>query len=144
VEPIIIPTPHCDPWIDLLRSYVTEAVAALVAGGVHVEASWLDPANPRDATLRFRSPYADPAAQAELALVWDEETGWRRGQFVSGAPGRRTVLRRATYLGGDLLPTGAELAYRVRHGLAVPPIRHRDCTRVRDGLDEALLGRGAC
>ena len=38
------------------------------------------------------------------ALVWDEESGWRLGSFVSGGRGEHTQLNGVRYLGGGLLP----------------------------------------
>src|SRR5687768_5115410 len=103
-----IPKRHPDPQVDLTRPYVTQVVLALTAAGVPVRESWLDPRCPRDATVR----YGD-----EAALVWDEETGWRRGQFVSGDQGVRTVLAGAVYLGGGVLPVPDDVAYRVTVGV---------------------------
>jgi Family of unknown function (DUF6292) len=137
VDPNIIPTPHPDPWVDLMRGYVTEAVSALTGQGIRIHRSWLDPRDPRDATI----VYAHAAVPGEWALVWDEETGWRRGRFVDGAPGRRTVLRDLVGIGGGLVPAAGELAYRVAGEYRAQPRTYRSFGDVRDGLDDVLRGR---
>lgn len=123
-----IPSRHPDPRVDVTRAYVTQAVLALVAAGVRVRASWLDPREPRDATIL----YGDDAA-----LVWDEETGWRRGRFVSGEQGVRTVLTEVVYLGGGALPAPDDVAHRVTAGVTAPHRVYRrwtDLDRFDDGL----------
>ena len=45
------PVAHLDPWVNVLRGYVMRAVESLATGGVLVERSWLDPRDPRDATI---------------------------------------------------------------------------------------------
>jgi hypothetical protein len=120
--------PHPDPWLDLLRPYVHQVITALADGGVPIERSWLDPRDPRDATI----------VCAGVGLVWDEESGWRRGDFVAGHQGSRTVLTGAGYLGGEVLPAPAKLV-RCLAGPAAPERpRYRSHTDVRDGLDETL------
>lgn len=136
----ITPAAHPDPWVDVLHSYVTRAVETLVAGGLHIERSWLDPRNPRDATIIYRTPASNVSGR-ELALVWDEETGWRSGVFESGSQGVRTVLSGTSYLGGGLLLEGAGLIGRVLAGGAEPRVEYRSVTSLRDGLDSALLDR---
>ena len=135
-----IPPAHPDPWVNLLHGYVTKSVEALQAGGLRVERSWLDPRDPRDATIIFTHPAASVPA-AKLALVWDEATGWRRGVFESGEPGVRTVLSDAIYLGGGVLPAGQEVVNRLLAGNSEPPRHYRRVTDLRDGLDDALLDR---
>lgn len=134
-----MPSPHPDPWIDLLRGYVTEAVEALRAGGMLVERSWLDPRDPRDATVVY-STSGNESAGLE-ALVWDEVTGWRQGQFEGGQPGIRTTLSAARYLGGGVLLDGGSLARRVRDGASEPRREYRAVTDLRDGLDDGLSVR---
>ena len=126
-------TPHSDPRLDLLRAYVTHAVLALANGGVHVERSWLDPFDPRDATI-----VCVGRGGTLTGLVWDEETGWRRGTFVAGQPGERTVLRGVGHLCGGLLPSGETLARRFAEGVRQPEQKYRRYTDLRDGLDTAL------
>jgi hypothetical protein len=106
-----------------------------------VERSWLDPRNPRDATIIFTHPASNVSAE-KLALVWDEVTGWRRGVFESGQQGIRTVLSSTTYLGGGILPDGQELVSRVLAGTSEPRREHRSVADVRDGLDDALRTQG--
>jgi hypothetical protein len=124
------PNQHHDPWVDLLRGYITGTVQALQLEGLNVARSWLDPSDPRDATIVLKDT---------RALVWDEETGWRHGRFLSGEPGARTTLADPTLFGGGVLPDPRHLAATVRTGrlLAPPPAAYRSHTD-RDGLDEAL------
>jgi hypothetical protein len=129
-----IPLPHPDPWVDLTRQYVTQAVRALQSGGLSVDRSWLDPRDPRDATVVYTTP-----ADARLcALVWDEVSGWRRGEFVRGRQGERTELVNVAHLGGGVLISGAGLLSRVRQGTAEPRPVYRSVHALHDGLDDAL------
>ena len=66
-----VPAVHPDPWVNVLHGYVTQATERLTAGGLLVERSWLDPRDPRDATIIFSDPAANVSAE-KLALVWDE------------------------------------------------------------------------
>lgn len=134
------PAPHPDPWVNLLRGHVTKAVEALTTGGLRVERSWLDPRNPRDATIIYTHPASNVSAK-KLALVWDEVTGWRSGAFEGGQQGVRTVLSDTSYLGGGILLGREELAGRVLAGASEPRREYRMVTSLRDGLDEALLAR---
>jgi hypothetical protein len=129
-----IPLAHPDPWVDLTRQYVTQAVQALQSGGLQVDRSWLDPRDPRDATV----VYTSPADGRLCALVWDEVTGWRRGEFVCGRQGERTELSNATHLGGGLLISGSDLLGRLRHGTAEPHRVYRSVDAGHDGLDDTL------
>ena len=129
-----IPLPHPDSWIELARQYVTSAVQALIADGLKVERSWLDPRDPRDATI----VYSLPEVTGPCALVWDEVTGWRRGRFSSGRQGVRTELSGVTYLGGGVLPSTAELVGRLVGRACEPYREYRSATDLRDGLDDAL------
>jgi hypothetical protein len=128
-----IPSRHPDPQVDMTWGYVTQAVLALVAAGVRVREAWLDPHCPRDATIR----YGD-----EAALVWDEETGWRRGRYVSGEQGVRTVLAGVVYLGGSVLPAPGEMAHRVTTGVTAPRHVHRRWADL-DRFDDELRAYGA-
>jgi Family of unknown function (DUF6292) len=134
------PAPHPDPWVNLLRSHVTKAVEALTAGGLQVERSWLDPRDPRDATIIYSHPASNVSAEKQ-ALVWDEVTGWRSGAFEGGRQGVRTVLSDSSYLGGGILLGGEELVGRVLARVSEPRREYRTVTSLRDGLDEALLAR---
>lgn len=134
------PAAHDDPWVNVLRGYVTETIEGLITGGLKVDRSWLDPRNPRDATIIFTHPASDVSAE-ELALVWDEVTGWRRGTFESGQQRVRTVLSDTSYLGGGVLLDSQELVGRVLAGASEPRYEYRSVTDLRDGLDAALQAR---
>jgi len=124
--------PYTDEWLQHPVCYLRLVVGSI---GAEVDSWWEGPCDPREATIRL----SDGAA-----LVWDEESGWRLGRFLSGAPGERTELTGVRYLGGGLLPrpervpsvlsearagVGASSAWR-------PCYRsHRNC---RDGFDVAL------
>jgi hypothetical protein len=128
--------PHPDPWVDLLRDYITGAVRSLVGHDLQVERSWLDPAGPRDATILYVPANGSP--NQLHALVWDEEAGWRTGRYASGEQGVRTQLADAAFLGGGVLPDPAELAARMIGETRAPHCAHRSHTELRDGLDDAL------
>jgi hypothetical protein len=134
------PAAHPDPWVNVLRDYVTQAVDCLATGGLLVERSWLDPRDPRDATIIFSDPAANVSAE-QLALVWDEITGWRRGTFLHGEQGVRTELANVSYLGGGVLPAEDEVVNRVLAGASEPQHVYRSVADLRDGLDDALLAR---
>jgi Family of unknown function (DUF6292) len=125
----ITPDRHPDPWVNLLRGYMTEAVQALTAGGLQVERSWLDPEGPRDATI---------VLAGSRALVFDEVTGWRYGRFLAGQQGVRTTLSDINYLGGGVLLDTRELAHKVVSGSWTPRQEYRSAADLRDGLDDAL------
>jgi hypothetical protein len=135
-----MPLSHPDPWVNVLRGYVTEAVEAIDEHGLVVKRSWLDPRDPRDATIVFRHPASNVSTE-ELALVWDEVTGWRSGIFESGEQGVHTLLSDPRYLGGGVLLDGQDLAGRVLAGATEPRREHRSVADLRDGLDDALLAR---
>jgi hypothetical protein len=140
MEQISMPAAHPDPWVNVLRGYVSQAVEALGTGGLLIERSWLDPRNPRDATIIFSDPASNVSAD-KLALVWDEVGGWRRGAFLSGKQGVRTVLFDATHLGGGVLPAEKDVVNRVLAGASEPQRAYRSVADLRDGLDDALLAR---
>jgi hypothetical protein len=140
MHPNSAPAAHPDPWVDVLRGYVTRTVEGLATGNLLVERTWLDPRNPRDATIIFSDPAANVSSEM-LALVWDEVTGWRRGTFVSGEQGVRTVLSGVSYLGGGVLPAEGELVGRVQAGASEPQQQYRSVADLRDGLDAALQAR---
>ncbi|WP_327089397.1 DUF6292 family protein [Nonomuraea sp. NBC_01738] len=116
--------PYSEAWLRLPGGYV-----AAVCSRMDVLTWWNDPFDPRDATV---------VLAGGVALVWDEESGWRRGRFVSGRQGTRTVLTGVRHLGGGVLPAPdrvAELA--AGPGLAERPV-YRRYTDHGDGLDEEL------
>lgn len=131
----IMPGVHPNPWLDLTRDYVTETVGALASSGLDVDRSWLDPVHPRDATIVYRAASADATVRA---LVWDEETGWRTGEYVHGEPGVRTELADVAYLGGGVLAVPGEVAGRLHSRVREPRRMYRSMRDVRDGLDDAL------
>jgi len=134
------PAVHPDPWIDVLRGYVTKTAESLGTSGLLVERNWLDPRNPRDATIIFSDTASNVSAE-KLALVWDEVTGWRRGTFISGEQGVRTELANVSYLGGGVLPGENNVVDRVLAGASEPRRVYRSVADLRDGLDAALLAR---
>jgi Family of unknown function (DUF6292) len=141
------PAKHPDPWVNVLHGYVTQTVESLATGGLLIERSWLDPCNPRDATIIFSDPDADGSAEKlalvwdKLALVWDEVTGWRRGTFVSGERGVRTALSNVSHLGGGVLPSENDVVNRMLAGASEPRRAYRSVAALRDGLDDALISR---
>jgi hypothetical protein len=128
------PQLHPDSWIDLTRPYITAAVWSLVNAGVPVTRSWLDPRDPRDATI----VYSSPATVGERALVWDEVTGWRYGRYEFGSQGTRTSLSDVSHLGGGVLLDGTDLVSRLISGASAPQRQYRQVTDLHDGLDDAL------
>lgn len=138
MNPRIIPSAHPDAWIDLLRGYTTAIVSDLSRQGIAVSSSWLDPAEPRDATILYASEPGLDGHRHTQALVWDEQTGWRVGRFVSGMQGVRTVLGEPAHIGGGLLPTGSEVAWRMKSGTTAAPQMLRSHEDTHDGLDDVL------
>ncbi|HEY3687776.1 MAG TPA: DUF6292 family protein [Streptosporangiaceae bacterium] len=138
MNPSITPDAHPDPWLDLLRGYVADTVRALAAGGLRPQASWLDPRDPRDATILLADATRSTSTRALRALVWDEETGWRTGAYVSGGPGVRTRLAEPAYLGGGVLVGPDEVASRLSTGAATARRAYRSRHDLRDGFDDAL------
>lgn len=122
------PLKHPDCRVDATRNYVTRCVHALAQQGLVIDRSWLDPSDPRDATVVL----AD-----SRALVWDEMTGWRIGLFDSGRPGVRTAIEGAVHLGGGPLPIPAELAGRVISGESTARREYRSYM-ASDGFDDVL------
>jgi hypothetical protein len=128
----ITPDRHPDPWVNLLRGYLTEAVRALAASGLEVQRSWLDPESPRDATIVLAET---------KALVFDEVTGWRYGNFVAGQQGVRTALSDVSHVGGGVLLDTRELAHKVLNGRSAPRREYRSFDDLHDGFDDALQER---
>jgi hypothetical protein len=130
-----LPSPGTLEWVELPAHYVGATCAALVAAGITVDASWIDPMDPRDATVRLGGG---------LSLVWDEVGGWRHGRFVSGHKGVRTVLEGERSFGGELLPEPAMVAAAARCVVDGMPVgtperpEFRQYTDLGDGTDEAL------
>src|SRR6478609_3571401 len=83
--------PYTEEWLRQPALYVSRVVGALGAEAVDW---WEGPCDPRTVTILLTGGDA---------LVWDEESGWRRGRYVSGDRGLCTVLAEARYLGGGLL-----------------------------------------
>jgi hypothetical protein len=128
------PAHHSDPWVDLTHGYVRTTAREVAAHrDLTVQDCWLDPMGPRDATVLYR-----PRGAGLMALVWDEDGGWRAGRFVTGRPGRRTVLADDRHLGGGVLPGPTEVLARLRAGVRAPALALRSHTALRDGLDERL------
>ena len=123
---------HEDPFVNRLHSYVTSAVSALSASGLDIREAWLDPCSPRDATIRLAR---------SKALVFDEVSGWRYGDFVSGQPGVRTILDKVTYVGGGVLPDGREVTHRLINGVSGRGPVYRSFADLRDGFEDALRQR---
>lgn len=122
------PQQHPIPRVETTRNYVTRCVRTLSARGLLVDRSWLDPSDPRDATV---------VLDDSRALVWDETTGWQFGAFRAGEQGVRTTLDGAVGLGGGPLPAPAELAWRIVSGATAPLVEYRSYT-ASDGFDEVL------
>jgi len=123
-----LPEPYSVDWLELPAAYARRVAEAL---GPRVVAWWDDPFDPRDATVRLGGGWA---------LVWDEESGWRHGRFLSGVKGVRTELAEVRYLGGGVLPAPG----RVEELLDGPfggPVRpvYRSYRDLADGFDAALI-----
>ncbi len=125
--------PHNDPWINLPEPYVATLLQALSGRGIHVPHAWMDPSDPRDATILFQ-----PAGEPVQALVWDEETGLRTGRFLAGRQGVRTEVDQARYLGGGLLPAPHDAIDRIVTGVSQERAVYRSRHDVRDGFDDLL------
>ncbi|WP_396452488.1 DUF6292 family protein [Actinomadura sp.] len=123
------PLPHSDPFVDVIRGYVTCVGDALQAQGAPLSKVWLDPANPRDATFVL----------GLRALVWNESEGFVLGEFVSGEPGVRTVLRDPVRLGGGVLPEPRSVPHLLERGAVEAPAAVRAVDAGHDGFEDALL-----
>lgn len=122
------PLPHSDPFVDVTRGYVTRVGDALQARGVPLSNVWLDPSHPRDATFVL----------GLQALVWNESEGFLFGEFVSGEPGVRTILRDSVQLGDAVLPDPRSVPDLLEHGAKGAPVALRSCTAGHDGFEDAL------
>ncbi|GAA0379035.1 hypothetical protein GCM10009530_32080 [Microbispora corallina] len=130
---IVTPAPYSHAWLRLPVAYVAQVAEAL---GARVLQWWDDPYDPRDATVRLVDGDA---------LVWDEETGWRHGRFVSGEKGVRTRLEGIRYLGGGVLPRPADvvgLLDDARYGSGTRLV-YRSFTDLHDGFDADLASYAA-
>lgn len=125
----IRPLPHSDPFVDVARGYITSVGDALQAGGVPLSNVWLDPCDPRDATFVL----------GLQALVWNESEGFVLGEFVSGEPGVRTVLRDPVRLGGGVLPDPRSVPRLLKRDAAGAPEPLRPYTAGHDGFEDALV-----
>ncbi|MBB5080810.1 DUF6292 family protein [Nonomuraea endophytica] len=119
-----MPVPYSQEWLRLPLGYVSSVAAAVE----HVM-WWDDPFDPRDATILLAGGDA---------LVWDEESGWRRGRFVSGERGVRTVLAGVRYLGGGVLPEPAEVVGLMARGGGRTRVVYRSFRDLHDGFDARL------
>ncbi|GAA4228653.1 hypothetical protein GCM10022254_19190 [Actinomadura meridiana] len=124
----IRPLPHPDPFVEATRGYITRVGDALQAGGVPLSEVWLDPCNPRDATFVL----------GLQALVWNESEGFVLGEFVSGEPGVRTVLRDPVRLGDGVLPDPRTVPALMTAGAEGSLTRPRPFTAGHDGFEDAL------
>ncbi|MFV2178381.1 DUF6292 family protein [Actinomadura sp. LOL_016] len=120
--------PHPDPFVDVTRGYVTAVADEFAARGVRLADVWLDPSDPRDATFVL----------GLKALVWNETDGFVLGDFVSGEPGVRTVLRDPVRLGGGVLADPREVADRLAEPAGGAPVRLRSFADGHDGFEDAL------
>ncbi|GIH25423.1 hypothetical protein Aph01nite_37330 [Acrocarpospora phusangensis] len=117
------PQPYSDAWLALPAAYI-----ARVARVLNADRWWDDPCDPRDGTILLPGGFA---------LVWDEESGWRHGVFLSGRQGVRTELAGVRYLGGGVLPEPGSVAGLLPGDVERPVYRsYRD---FGDGLDGELL-----
>ncbi|MFI9560711.1 DUF6292 family protein [Nonomuraea endophytica] len=121
-----MPVPYSQEWLRLPLGYVSSVAAA-----VEQVMWWDDPFDPRDATILLAGGDA---------LVWDEESGWRRGRFFSGEQGVRTVLAGVRYLGGGVLPSPAEVVALMARGGGRTRVVHRSFRDLHDGFDARLAG----
>ncbi|WP_433187116.1 DUF6292 family protein [Actinoallomurus sp. CA-150999] len=140
-----LPVPGTHDWVELPAHYLGATCAALTAAGIAVAESWVDPMDPRDATILLAvRPSSVLHADVPLALVWDEMSGWRYGRFVSGRKGIRTRLDQERSFGGDLLPEPAMVAATMQcvfQGALVGATerpRFRHYADLGDGTDERL------
>jgi len=127
---IVVTTPerHPHPWVNLPFHYVQAVLWELERTGHVIDRAWLDPSDPRDATIVFTNLQA---------LTWDESRGWLAGDYVGGEQGVRTVLADARQLVRKILPSSAEVATAVVRDLGTDPVQLR-AYGTRDGLDEQL------
>ncbi|TDC62488.1 hypothetical protein E1200_25635 [Actinomadura sp. GC306] len=125
----IRPLPHPDPFVEATRGYITRVGDALQQRGTPLTKVWLDPSNPRDATFVLGLE----------ALVWNESEGFVLGEYVSGEPGVRTVLRDPVRLGGGVLPDPfAVPALLVSGAAGGPPAPLRSFAAGHDGFEDRL------
>jgi hypothetical protein len=124
--------PYSEEWRNHPSSYARRVVTVL---GDEVTGWWEGPCDPRTVTIRL---------SGDDALVWDEESGWRLGAFVSGDETSCTELIGARYLCGGLLlrpervpPALADARRGVGNSTAWRPC-YRDYRNYRDGFDVAL------
>ncbi|MGC5014589.1 DUF6292 family protein [Streptosporangium sp. DT93] len=126
--------PYSEEWRERPARYAAGVARAL---GEQVEGWWPGPCDPRTVTVRL--------AGGE-ALVWDEESGWRHGRYVSGDRDTPTVLAGPRYLGGGLLLAPERIGSAIADARAGVgnSTAWRPCYRShrhrRDGFDLALGG----
>ncbi|TDB88922.1 DUF6292 family protein [Actinomadura sp. 7K534] len=125
----IRPLPHPDPFVEATRGYITRVGDALQERGTPLSKVWLDPSHPRDATFVL----------GLQALVWNESEGFVLGEYISGEPGVRTVLRDPVRLGGGVLPDPRAVPALLEGGVAAgPPAPLRPFTAGHDGFEDRL------
>jgi hypothetical protein len=126
--PIAEPVPHPDHWVNHPSGYIKGIIGHLITTGFVIDRAWMDPCQPRDATLVL----------SDLrAITWDEDRGLLLGRYVSGHQGERTVLADPVQLSKRILMEPAAVPAAVRAGRGTKPTQLRS-HGTRDGLDEAL------
>jgi hypothetical protein len=126
--PIAEPVPHPDRWVNRPWGFITGITGQLIKAGFVIDRAWMDPSQPRDATLVL----------SDLrAITWDEDRGLLLGRYVSGHQGERTVLTGSVQLSKRILMEPAAVPAAVRAGRGTKPTQLRSYG-TRDGLDEAL------
>ncbi|GHE41229.1 hypothetical protein GCM10017673_49440 [Streptosporangium violaceochromogenes] len=123
---------YTEEWLRRPAFYVSRVVEALGAEAIRW---WEGPCDPRAATILLTGGDA---------LVWDEESGWRRGRYVCVNHDHRTVVTDVRYLGGGLLPDPervpaavADARAGVGNSTAWRPC-YRSYRHHQDGFDLAL------
>jgi len=124
------PLPHPDPFVEATRGYITRVGDALQQQGVSLSKVWLDPSHPRDATFVLGLE----------ALVWNESEGFVLGEYVSGEPGVRTVLRDPVRLGGGVLPDPRAVPALLSDPAGGRPLPLRSFAAGHDGFEDRLAG----
>ncbi|MEV0381748.1 DUF6292 family protein [Nonomuraea sp. NPDC050643] len=128
----ILPQKHPQFWVDLPAAYTACVAVALIEQGIPIADLWVDPSDPRDATIKLAGPRS-------FALVWDEASGWRHGPFVSGRRTMRTelVASKTRYLGDEVLPQPRTVARLLEADdmSARAPQPYRSHFDYGDGLD---------
>src|SRR5690606_4595284 len=98
--------------------------------GVSLSKVWLDPSHPRDATFVLGLE----------ALVWNESEGFVLGEYVSGVPGVRTVLRDPVRLAGGVLPDPRPVPALLSDPAGGRPPPRRTRAAAHDGFADRIAG----